>query len=112
MPPTYVGRDHVQRQTEIGWPSIPNEGMKPSNEAAREVFALFIRSIGGPTPKAEAAQRDNGTLKVMHEADRKEVSPVGKPRGGNLHIIGRDIPGEVVETRVLGSIASPARQLA
>lgn len=119
--PTYVGNDRRQRRTRIEWPGIPNEAMLPKNVVAERIFAAFMDSIGGLSPfvnkKSEIevereAVRKGGGLNVMHKPALYEAPPVGKPRGGEMRILGRSQPGEIVETNVLGTLAAPARQLA
>jgi hypothetical protein len=119
VPATYTDRDHVQRRTRIEWPGIPNEGMVPHNEAAREIHAAFLQSIGGATKNvtresAMLSGKDNtgnqSGLKVMHKPEVKQGSPVGKPRNSGVTKVGRRQAGDVVETNVLGTVAEPARQ--
>jgi hypothetical protein len=112
---TYTGTDHIQRKTQIGWPHIPNEAMRPLNAAAQDIHGAFLQWIGGQphkvTHSAGKAPRHQ-SLKVMHEPVGAETPHVGRPRGGDLRILGRETPGAVVETNVLGTAAAPARQLA
>jgi len=119
VPATYVDRDHVQRRTRIEWPGIPNEGMLPYNEAAREIHGAFMQSIGGATknvtresPMLSGKDSTGGQsgLKVMHKPEVKQGSPVGKPRNSGVTKVGRRQAGDVVETNVLGTVAEPARQ--
>jgi len=119
--PTFVGTDKVQRRTKIVWRGIPNEAMEPveGSQIAVEIFAAFIESIGGRTPHAHRANYTldgktvkEGELVVLHKGLRsREPHPVGRARGGVEHI-GRHMPGEIVETNVLGTIHAPARQTA
>ena len=44
--PFWVGSDHISRKTEIEWPGIPNEAMRPVNEIAEKIYDAFTRSIG------------------------------------------------------------------
>lgn len=119
VPATYTDRDHVQRRTRIEWPGIPNEGMTPYNEAAREIYGAFMQSIGGATKNvtresAVLSGKDNtgstSGLKVMHKPEVAQGSPVGKPRNAGVTKLGRRQAGDVVETNVLGTVAEPARQ--
>lgn len=119
VPATYTDRDHVQRRTRIEWPGIPNEGMLPYNEAAREIHGAFMQSIGGATKNVTrespmlSGKDTTGSqsgLKVMHKPEVQQGSPVGKPRNSGVTKVGRRQAGDVVETNVLGTVAEPARQ--
>lgn len=117
--PTYIDSNHVLRRTRIAWPGIPNEAMAPVNDVARTIYREFIVSIGGKTPNVKAendvlATKRRGDLSVLHKSDVEQaVAPVGKPRVMNeMQVLRKSDPDQVVETRVLGSVASPARQLA
>lgn len=119
VPPTYIDRNHVTRRTQIAWPHVPNEGMSPSNPVAKNIFHAFMESIGGATqninrapatPEPVSAADESG-LRVLHKDSVKQAPQVGKPRHNDLQIIGRNMPGVVEETRVLGTIAAPARQI-
>lgn len=121
VPATYTDRDHVQRRTRIEWPGIPNEGMVPHNEPAREIFGAFMQSIGGATKnvtrespmlsgKGETGNQSG--LKVLHKPEVREGSPVSKPRNSGVTKVGRRQAGDVIETAVLGTVAEPARQIA
>jgi hypothetical protein len=119
--PTYIDRDHVTRRTRIEWPGVPNEGMSPYNEAARQIFGAFMESIGGATKNVTrespmlSGKQETGSqsgLKVMHKPEVRQGSPVGKPRNSGVTKVGRRQAGDVVETAVLGTVAEPARQIA
>lgn len=110
VPPTWTDRNHVQRKTQIGWPGIPNEAMTPLNDAAQAIFTAYRSWIGGPAPSVTHLSGKGGSLKVLHEPDGGNVPHVGKPRGGDLAILGRDMPDDVKEINVLGTVARPARQ--
>lgn len=109
---TWTDRNHVQRRTEIGWPGIPNESMDPASEEAREIFLAYRIWIGGPTERVSHPTGKGGSLRVMHEGEVGHVPHVGRPRNPDLAILGRDSPGEIKETAILGTIAKPARTLA
>lgn len=115
--PTYVDRQHIQRRTQIAWPKVPNEHMRPISNAAKNIFAAFMESIGGPTSAVRRTddvlpeQPDESGLKVLHQGERREVAHVSKPRMHDLQIINRNLPGTMTETNVLGSISAPARQI-
>lgn len=115
--PTYVDRNHIARRTQIAWPKVPNEHMRPTNQSAKNIFAAFMESIGGPTSAVRkpddvlVEQADESGLKVLHQGERREVAHVSKPRMHDLQIINRNLPGTMVETHVLGSVSAPARQI-
>lgn len=111
--PTYTNESHRQCRTEIGWPLAPNEAMEPINDAARQIHAAFVASIGGLTPKLQKSATDGGSLKVLHETARDKTPEVGGGHApGTLRMMRHGMPGEVVETAVLGTISARARQLA
>lgn len=112
--PTYTNEAHRQCRTEIGWPLVPNEAMDPINDAARQIHAAFIASIGGLTPKLQKSNTDGGSLlKVLHETAKDRTPEVGRGQApGNLRMMRGGMSGEVVETAVLGTVAARARQLA
>jgi hypothetical protein len=114
--PTFIGHDHVQRPTEIGWPAAPSMAMRPKNDAARDIFAHFLDSVGETFPENSDIRRVSPSgLVVLGEGagPRREMPQIGRGAGTEgLTITGRGQTGPVVETRVLGTIAPPARQQA
>lgn len=113
--PTYVGMDRVLRPTMIGWAQVPSEAMTPVNDVAREIFTAFLESIGGKTTAGVRPDQERaGNLHVMSDGKLQSIPQVRAQRegSGDLRILGRQQPGQVVETRVLGTVAQPARQLA
>lgn len=112
--PQWVGPDHVARPTEIEWPGVPNEAMSPLNEIAKEIHAAFCDSIGSavkayePGPMRVTARG----LVIMGQAPRsRDNAPANaSPSGEGLRLRGRGQPGALVETRILGTMAEPARQ--
>lgn len=116
--PTYVDRDHVMRYTKIEWPGVPNEGMVPKNDAARQIFGAFIESIGGATKNVTretviGQPKENASgLKVLHKPETREAAQVSRPRNSGVTKVGRRQSGDVIETAVLGTVAEPARQIA
>ena len=116
--PTYTDRDHVMRRTRIEWPGVPNEGMLPHNDAARNIYGAFLESIGGATKNvtretaALANKESTGGLKVLHKPDVREAAQVARPRNSGVTKVGRRQAGDVIETAVLGTVAEPARQIA
>ena len=118
--PIWVGSDHVQRPTEIGWRGIPNQAMRPVNDAAKRIFGAFNESIGGAMGNEAPLRVTAGGLVVMRRQNgaMQEALHVGNQRGSapeygeGLRLHGRGMPGAIVETRVLGTLAQPARQMA
>lgn len=113
--PMYTGTDRVLRHQVIGWRDVPNEAMRPANETAREIFSAFLESIGTQLSDVQPEAK-SGSLLVMTGGQLRTVPQVGgAPRrqgSGDLTLRGRNQPGEVVETNVLGTRAAPARQIA
>ncbi len=112
--PTWVDSNHVLRRTTICWLGVPNEAMRPKNEVAQRVYTEFLASIGGVTAPINRPDLGRKSVKVLHREGLDDGPKVGtgEPKG-ILRITGRDAqPGQITETRVLGSIAAPARQLA
>jgi hypothetical protein len=98
---------------QIVWFGIPNEYMAPANDAAREIHAAFLRSIGGSTAPINRPDLGRPKLKIVGSSDVEGVPAVGKPRNiGMLKMLGDTVAGQITETNVLGTIAAPARQLA
>lgn len=116
--PVYVGSDHVQRPTEIEWPGVPSEAMRPANEAAQRIFQAFSDSIGtvvSAEPERQIKVTAGGL--VVHgrpipaaPAVRQDGTPISGE--GGLRVPHLDRPGQYKETRVLGTVAAPARQTA
>lgn len=102
-----------QMHTTLCWPGIPNEAMEPANDAARDVFALFVTSVGGFQSRNERQRvTPRGVVIVEgHAPTTREAPQVGNGSGGGVKITGRDQPGEVIQTRILGTIAPAARQV-
>jgi hypothetical protein len=100
--------------TTICWPGVPNEAMEPINDAASEVYELFVTSVGGVQPRKERQRVTPRGLVIVegHTPTTREAPQVGNGSGGaKVKITGRDQPGEVVQTRILGTIAPAARQI-
>jgi hypothetical protein len=103
-----------QMHTTLCWPGVPNEAMEPMNDAAREVFALFVTSVGGIQKKNERQRvTPRGVVIVEGQAPTQREAPQVGTGGGTLgvKITGRGQPGEVIQTNILGTIAAPARQI-
>lgn len=72
----------VREGARIRYAEIPNESMEPKNEAARQVMALYMRSIGGRTrdlaeESYEAYLRRPRVAQIVGE--EIAVSPLGRP---------------------------------
>ena len=113
--PIWVDGSHVQRPTEIGWGGIPNNAMRPVNDIATRIYEAFCESIGSSVSEA----RQDGPMRVTaggltimgRPQQQREAGHVGRGQsGGGLQIRGRSPVGAVKETRVLGTIAAPARK--
>ena len=115
--PTYVDSNHVQKVQRVEWAGAPDESMTPVNDAAKAIHAAYMRSIGGRTktekvPYTRATANPN--LRVVNENQRPQEAPQvgrGQASEGNLRVVRPNQPGQVVETRVLGTRAAPARQV-
>ena len=72
----------------------PNEGMEPQNQPARNIFMLFLRSIGGHTPDLADQSYDayhNRPRSVNLVGQRPEPPPLGTPRAqSEVRIVGAD----------------------
>lgn len=102
----------------IVWLGVPNEAMRPANDAAKEVYGFFKRSIGdepsdAPAPPGAAWISAGGqVLQGMHgvPVTAQRDRPLPDP---DLHIRG---PGVFDPRRdrinILGTVAEPARHIA
>ena len=103
-----------QMHTTINWPGVPNDGMEPINDHAKQVFALFSIWIGGVKPSRERLRvTAKGLVIVQGMSPNNDPPPVLGPRAGSaFKITGRGAAGEeVIQTNVLGTIAKPAVQI-
>lgn len=101
-----------QMHTTISWPGEPNDAMEPMNDNAKQVFDLWVESVGGIKPRNQRQRlTPRGVVIVEGSAPTtREVPQVGSGEATSVRITRREQPGEVVETRILGTIAAPARQ--
>ena len=122
--PVYITAAHEQKQTQITWMQVPNEAMVPLNDVAKGIFKAFMDSIGSvekPAPEAPLGGVTAGGLTIR--TGSKSVRPLAAlgnmeegsihkpaPTDGGLNIAHRGAPGQFKETRILGTIAAPARQ--
>jgi hypothetical protein len=124
--PFWVARDHSVQPTEIDWPGIPNEAMQPINEPAKAIFKAFKDSIGTADYKRpeEALGVTLGGVVVHGRAvpSKRAVNGTGAPgigagfdadaREGDLRLHHKGESGQMVKTRVLGTIVPPAERRA
>lgn len=123
--PMWIDPQHVTRRTQIDWGGIPNEAMIPVNEAAKEVFATFMESIGstkkeipddifGVTPKGLVVRNGAVNAAAARRAVGEGAAPAGEAPGHSegLRVHHSTQPGRYVEKRILGTIADPALQSA
>lgn len=115
---TYIGSDRVVRKQVIGWSKVPSVSFIPMNDTAREIFASFLESVGGLSHEGqrptEAVTGSGGNLRVFQDGKLQNIPEARSSRGGqsNLSLRGHAIPGQVVETAVLGTVHPAARQIA
>lgn len=122
--PVWIAPDHTQRHTEIDWPGVPNHAMIPINDVAHAIHVAFMESVGSNVATPMDDLRDlsvtAGGLVIKGGprsaprmiGDAAEAQHVGQGTSGGegLRVRGRQRAGTVVETRVLGTVAEPARQ--
>ncbi len=118
--PYWIGPDHGAYPTEIEWCLVPNEAMRPANDVAEGIYDAFIRSIGNTVKVVpeDVISITAGGLVVKGALGRRVIKQTGtgepsesSPEGfGGMNIRGRGVPGRIVEKRVLGTVAAPARQ--
>lgn len=105
----------TQKATTLQFAGIPNEAMEPINDNAKLVFDLFAASVGGIQSK-NARMRVTPRGVVIMEGlapTQREAPQVTSGTGGasGVKITGRGQPGEIVETRILGTVHPAARQI-
>jgi hypothetical protein len=125
--PFWVASDHTAQPTIIDWDGIPNEAMAPENKTAKAIYDAFMESIGSSArvvPEDALAITPNGLVvhggaaslssgrRQVRQAEKSEAKHTGDDLGGEggLNIHHKNEPGRFVEKRILGSIATPARQ--
>jgi len=121
IPPFWVDRNRVAHPTEIGWWSVPNEFMDPVNDEAKAISALFLESIGGHVKRNTSLRVTAQGLTVRSggmnpEGGRDSAPQVGRDdaqwRQQDVPTLkGRNSDVQVVETRILGTLMPPARQM-
>lgn len=139
LDPVTIGADRQPKPVEIAYLGAPNMAMEPINDSARRVFALYCEATGSNPGAArpgwtvtrsgvvlEDAMAPDGKIargrlaaSIIRRDSRNSGDPLPVAANGNdqrmphtAAIIRRNGPTDVVETRVLGSLADPARQMA
>lgn len=110
--PTYVGPDKTLRARTIEWAGVPNQAMRPANEAAREIFAAFCESIGQPVTDGDGSVRVGaGGLVVIDKGRPAEPMRDGRGRvsAERVRLLDRFAPDELVQPPVMPGAVS-ARQ--
>jgi|SRR5215472_59505 len=105
----------VLMRRQVTWYGVPNEQLSPANEVALAIYREFLVMIGGETRALNRPDLGRKKLTIVGSSDVANSSPepVGTPRSiGMLKLKGDTVQGQISETRVLGTIAAPARQLA
>ena len=128
--PFKIGNDKRTVQTEIYYYGVPNEAMRPLNDAAKGIYGAFMDAIGGNTDKIRDGEfkadnrpiwvTQNG-LVVKGEASgqRRTVSNFGDPIEDEIGT--EPNSDDIIEEKplndptrefvpVLGTVAAPARQ--
>lgn len=115
--PFWVDNVHTQQPTVVDWDGVPNEVMKPVNETAKAIHSAFLASIGSVpkvipddvvgTTYSGLVVRGQGIPTMRRDAG--EVGGAFAP-SDNARVHNRNQATRVTETRILGSLAEPARQ--
>lgn len=123
--PFTVGRDKIARPTEIFWFGIPNEGMIPSNDLAKSIYAEYRTWLGGERQQVKGEDLrpmsvTAGGLTVKGEISRRKVvgsldasfveDTVTAPALDGLLSIRSPVDPNAREVNILGTVASPAKQ--
>ena len=112
--PLWAGSDKVARATEIGWPGVPNLAMSPVNPVAKAIYAEFTEAMGhveAPIVTEQMRLTAGGVVIVTGRSPGVAQKQAGADAAfEGVQIRGRGVPGAIVEKRVLGTIAAPARQ--
>lgn len=112
--PMWIAPDKSVKRTEIGWPGVPNEAMKPLNAVAEDIFAAFLESIGsaGPQENRNLRVSPNGVV-YMDGRSRQPARTIveQEPNGEGVQVLGRGDGGVRVTKQVLGTWAAPAVEI-
>lgn len=125
--PCYLGEQLIQpywsdpatkttKATEVGWWSVPNEYMLPVNDEARAIHVLFLSAVDSHNSKRGASLRVTpGGLVVRSGGMNPEGGRDPAPRVGRdinqPSLAGRNGERPEVQTRILGTLMPPARQM-
>lgn len=114
--PMWIGVDRMQHQTEIEWPGVPNEAMRPlqGDDLAQAIYVEFRAAIGSKTEFLdERPQRLTAGGLVVHGAPRP-TRDTGMRQSGEVNPTheGLRVPHRGGEKliNILGTVAPPARQ--
>lgn len=119
--PLYLGADHKNYPEEIEYGGIPSMAMRPHDAPAKEVFDLFLKWTGSVVPDEDQALAEGRVTIHGHVVIKSRVESAQAPQigGGGGHAGGdvavkskRGQPGQILERRVLGTVAAPARATA
>lgn len=117
--------NHIAQPTEIDWPGVPNEVMRPINACAKQVYAAFEESIGvliSDDAQAVAASRKQFenprqglVIKTSPGLSEKRMTGNEQPTDDvtlltGLHLRKYGQPGQYKDVNILGTIAAPAQQ--
>lgn len=118
--PIWTAPGNIQKRTELDWDGVPNEHMIPINAVATAIHAEFMASIGSAPSVTHSDIKDiiatSGGIVITGgsqsmRAHNKPPPTVGEGTAGEtVKLRGRQTPGAIVEHRVLGTVADPARQ--
>lgn len=103
------------KATEVGWWGVPNEYMHPANEIAEKIHALYLESIDSHKKIAPGLRVTPGGLVVRSGGMNPDGGRDSAPRvGRDIHepsLSGRNGDRPEVQTRILGTLMPPARQM-
>lgn len=115
--PIYIDRaTKMPAPMEIGWWAIPNEYMHPTNPEAEAIHAAFLESIGGAKKHTRLRVTPGGLVVrsggMPAEGGRDSAAAVRTgPDVYHPSIRGKGNESHAVETRILGTLMPPARQM-
>lgn len=108
---TWVASDHVERQRRIKWPGVPNQAMRPMDDAAVEIYRLFCESIGA-SPAPLAKDPLTAGFKILgQDGNPPELGQGQGALGDDAVQIGGRAPQDAIvrPIHILGTVADPAR---
>lgn len=101
------------KSTEIGWPGVPNLAMTPLNDVAIAIYDAYLASMGhseAPQTMDRLTVTANGLTVVSgRQPMPRQPTATHVPVEG-VTIRGRGVPGAIVQTHILGTVAAPARE--